>query len=242
MEPDVKSFSKSGVNHSPIPKVDYESALLPQDHIKEYCQKYTLPELNKCLMKDSTPLRYKPYGRPDAEISKRQESNPQVAPNSFHHFGSHPDPLSNPLLSPNLNQTNESEISRQIGDFMQHNQLYGQLNTLAGISPFPDLMLHLKSKILLDLFHNAFKRYLQTVKGDIAKNLNSALEMGPIKAPISMSQPRLPKYKRKNTDMMSSDISELSHRTKANMDPKPQSYTVEDTDGRQSRLQSDLVS
>lgn len=190
-------------------KTDYQSVLLPQTHIKAFCEKSSLPEMNRALNMDSKKHQVTPHMTPDVEVSKRQEVYSKMSP-QFQYHQNRPE-----VVAPVLNNIYDQMKGNQpLGQLMVQNQLASQINAIQGSSPFADIMLYLKSKILLDLFHNAFKRYLGTVKGQIAQNLRTITESNhglPQDNPdLGFTRYNAPKCARKNTDAMSRDTIEES--------------------------------
>lgn len=205
------------------PEVDYSHVILPQDHIKAFCEDSNLPTLNSISASQAGEKLKSDFNQTESQTLKRKQSNPQVPPSSlptYHKFNPFQSSL-NSLLAKNPFQASEIDDRQNSQNIEQKsnsnqllmNQLIFRLNSLSNSNenPFPDLLLHLKSKILLDLFHKAFKRYLQSVKPEIAKSFTIPDKTSiPIKQPDSMLIPRPPKVKRKNTDLMSSDTIEES--------------------------------
>lgn len=167
-------------------------------------------KLNKSTLQDSKAVS---KNTNDKETSKIQESNPQVAPSLFQNF-ERASFQSNPLS--HLSQCLQpSQSLNQLGSLDPSvpglNAILPQLGMQAGMIPLSDLVLQLKSKILLDLFHNAFKRYLHSVKGDLARNFSKSVPQSPLKDAVGILQPRTPnKIQRKYTDLMSSETIEES--------------------------------
>jgi len=120
-----------------------------------------------------------------------------------------------------MNQNQKDVLNHLISMYSQ-NQLLSQYSTMATMYQYSDLLLHLKSRILMDLFNNAFKRYLQSVKPYIAQNITNAVQMNQMQPQQMMTPPRQLKIQRKNTDLMSNE-------------------TIEESDAHQTRRQNEKV-
>ena len=203
--------------------------MFPQENIRAFCESQNLPSLNstaKFLNKsgaDSVHQQSK-----DVEMSKRQEKafSLPTSPICFQNLESFlPFQPSSPSLpaqdSLSSNKTRMNDLLEQIRARDAQNQLNLMLSSMSNSNSMSDLVLHLRCRILTELFSQAFKRLLQSAKPDIARNLHNAVQRSHIKQPESLGPSRVRKIKRKNTDLMSSE-------------------TIEESDSQQNRVHSIL--